>query len=756
MQLPEQVTPEWLQATVPDLTQEELTDLARALRALGWSDADLAVRVLSLRGENVPLHAPEGHETVSYDRTTVPPPSTESDPPSPLGPILTRGSTFAGYLIEAVAGRGGMGVVYRAREARPNRTVALKVIAPELAADTEFRGRFERESDIAATIEHPNVLPIFRAGEDSGLLYLAMRYVEGTDLAAMIADEGRLEPRRAVDVIVAVCDALDAAHARGLVHRDVKPANVLIARQEGMEHVYLTDFGIAKRVDATGGPTLTGFFMGTLDYAAPEQIQGGRVDARTDIYATGCMLFHAVAGSVPFPADNPAARVYAHLSTTPPSLRDVDPTLPEQLDEVVHRAMAKDPNDRYLSAGDLGRAAKLVLEGAPLSRADANIAIGEAADRLAGPIAVRVWPGGGDPKGPSGAVDPDAAAAERARAPDASSQSRIGGDSRRHAAQSGAPVEAAEDESTIGSDIRRIADELKGGFRATASDDVEVEEPVATGDVTQAGLAGSTEDPTGPPTERPAVPAPGRETSVDATPPAGIVLQMWARRRWLAPLAVVTVVAVAIVTVLFPLSSRERSYRGTGAVQSSIAISSVTTFDPFGDGEEHDADLSNLTDGRPDTTWRTQTYLEPFGVGTSNSKPGVGLIIESGGVARHLLVSPDNFGWRAQVYAADRPASSLDGWGAPVARRSGIRGDVSFDLGRRSGHAILLWITELGEGNVAAIRELRLTATATPPPTTVPTVPTVPTATTVTTMTTCGTFKVTVGTAVFQVPNTTC
>jgi hypothetical protein len=316
---------------------------------------------------------------VSDDGGTVPPRASDHDRPSPLTSLLATDTTYAGYVIEGVAGRGGMGVVYRAHEAFPARTVALKVISPELAADAEFRARFVRESNLAATIEHPNVLPIFRAGEEAGLLYLAMRYVEGTDLAALIADRGRLEPRRAVEIVVAVCDALDAAHASGLVHRDVKPANVLIGRQGGKEHVYLTDFGIAKRSDATGGPTMTGSFMGTLDYAAPEQIQSGHVDARTDVYATGCLLYHALAGRVPFPADNAAARVFAHLSTEPPSLRDTDPTLPRQLDGVIHHAMAKDPNDRYLSAGDLGRAAKLALEGESLTRAERNVAAGAAA-----------------------------------------------------------------------------------------------------------------------------------------------------------------------------------------------------------------------------------------------------------------------------------------------------------------------------------------------------------------------------------------
>lgn len=273
-----------------------------------------------------------------------------------------------------------MGVVYRAREDRPARRVALKVISPDLAGDAGFRERFERETELAADIEHSNVLPVYRVGEEAGLLYLITRYVEGTDLAALLAAQGRLEPRRAVGIVAQVCEALDAAHARGLVHRDVKPANVLIATEGGRDHAYLADFGLTKRLDATSGLTRTGTFFGTLDYAAPEQFEGGRVDARTDVYATGCVLYHALTGHVPFPAESAAAGMFAHMSQPPPSLADTDPTIPAALDGVITKAMAKAPDDRYLSAGDLGRAALAAVEGNVLTRAEHSVAVGEAAE----------------------------------------------------------------------------------------------------------------------------------------------------------------------------------------------------------------------------------------------------------------------------------------------------------------------------------------------------------------------------------------
>ena len=185
---------------------------------------------------------------------------------------LTTGSVFAGYRVEEVAGRGGMGVVYRARQARPDRLVALKVVAPEFAADPGFRTRFEHESQIAASIEHPNVIPVYEAGEADGLLFIAMRYVEGSDFGQVV-DDG-IECAAAVQIVDQVARALDAAHARGLVHRDVKPKNILISLSGSRPHAYLTDFGLTKRAAVSGGMTRTGVWVGTLDYAAPEQIEG--------------------------------------------------------------------------------------------------------------------------------------------------------------------------------------------------------------------------------------------------------------------------------------------------------------------------------------------------------------------------------------------------------------------------------------------------------------------------------------------------
>jgi hypothetical protein len=250
-----------------------------------------------------------------------------------------------------------MGMVYRATHVALDRPVALKLITPDLAKEPGFRERFEHESRIAASIDHPHVITVHHAGEENGVLFITMRLIEGADLKALIESEGRVEPRRAARIVNQVASALDAAHARGLVHRDVKPANVLIADVGEREVVYLTDFGLTKRDTSLKGFTRTGEIVGTLDYIAPEQIRGDPVDARTDVYALGCLLFHLITGEVPFPNDVYAAKVFAHLSNPPPDVTSQVPSAGRALDAVVRRAMEKDPARRYQTAGELGQAA---------------------------------------------------------------------------------------------------------------------------------------------------------------------------------------------------------------------------------------------------------------------------------------------------------------------------------------------------------------------------------------------------------------
>jgi Protein kinase domain len=288
---------------------------------------------------------------------------------------LEPGSQIAGCRIEAVAGRGGMGVIYRATEVHLGRPVAVKLIAAERAADEAFRTRFERESRLTASIDHPNVIPVYAAGEEDGVLYLVMRYVAGTDLRSLLKREGRLPPDRAARIVGQVAAGLDAAHAAGLVHRDVKPANVLIA--DG-GHVYLSDFGIVRHVDAETRLTDSGEWLGSVDFMAPEHLQGRPTDARTDVYSLGCLLYMALTGEAPFRRDTVAATITAHLHERPPRPSRTA-GVPEPFDRVIGRALAKDPAERYPSAGDLARAAAAAARGEPVTESERSVARGPAA-----------------------------------------------------------------------------------------------------------------------------------------------------------------------------------------------------------------------------------------------------------------------------------------------------------------------------------------------------------------------------------------
>ena len=272
---------------------------------------------------------------------------------------LPEGAVFAGHRIDGVAGRGGMGVVYKATHLALDHIVALKVIAPELAGDQRFRERFVRESRTAVSIRHPNVVQVRHAGEEDGVLFVTMDYIEGSDLRAVIATERRLEPVRVALIIAQVAAALDAAHERGLVHRDVKPGNVLIEARDGDEHVFLTDFGLTKRMSGATELTASGAFIGTLEYMAPEQIRGGELDARTDVYALGGVAFAALTGEPPFGrVDGDVAKLYAHLNDPVPRASDRADGLPPAIDPVLEKAMAKKPEGRHASAGEFARALK--------------------------------------------------------------------------------------------------------------------------------------------------------------------------------------------------------------------------------------------------------------------------------------------------------------------------------------------------------------------------------------------------------------
>jgi serine/threonine-protein kinase len=287
---------------------------------------------------------------------------------------LAPGSDFGDWRIDQLIGRGGMGVVYRATDRRLNRPVAIKLIADDRAEDQAFRERFEREAQLTASIDHPNVIPVYAAGEIDGQLYLATRFVDGTDLQECLRRDGPLYPQRAADVVQQVGEALDAAHAAGLVHRDVKPANVLLSGR----HAYLSDFGLTRSVTAEAQLTDTDERLGTVDFMSPEQLRGRRLDARSDVYALGCLLFTVLTGRPPFHRSTAAATITAHLESPPPRASD-HPGVPDEFDEVIERALEKDPERRYPSAGDLGRAAVAAAQGQTTRELGHSVARGDAA-----------------------------------------------------------------------------------------------------------------------------------------------------------------------------------------------------------------------------------------------------------------------------------------------------------------------------------------------------------------------------------------
>ena len=291
--------------------------------------------------------------------------------------MLEEGDRLGDFVILELIGEGGMGAVYLARDERLGRQVALKVIAPQLAHDPEFQERFEFEARSAAAIDHPNVVSVYSAGSNEGRLFIAMRYVEGTDLRTLLRDEGPLSPEAAMAVLGDVASALDAAHAAGLVHRDVKPANVLLAGAPGEGTAYLTDFGLTKGLQGNSAQlTGTGQWIGTVDYVAPEQITTGVVDARTDVYGLGCVLYEMVTGSPPFSGSD-MQKMWHQVNEPVPAMGEGNP-----LDAVIARATAKDPEDRFKSAGDLARAAEAAVGGTVSDVPEHSVATGAAAAGL--------------------------------------------------------------------------------------------------------------------------------------------------------------------------------------------------------------------------------------------------------------------------------------------------------------------------------------------------------------------------------------
>ncbi|MEX2253327.1 MAG: serine/threonine-protein kinase, partial [Thermoleophilaceae bacterium] len=255
--------------------------------------------------------------------------------------MLSPGSTIAGYEVEGVVGSGGIGILYRARQVRLDRPVALKLVEPDVAQEPVVREQLRREARTVAALDHPNIVPLYEAGEEDGTVYIVTRWLDGTELGTLIRRDGPLEPGRAARIAAQIASALEVAHEQGLIHRDIKPSNAIVTAED---HVYLTDFGLTKRAESASGLTVAAQMLGTIDYVAPEQIEGNEPDARGDVYGLACVLFETLTGSAPFADESGGmAKMWAHINAEPPSVREQRPDVPQALDDLIRRALAKTP-----------------------------------------------------------------------------------------------------------------------------------------------------------------------------------------------------------------------------------------------------------------------------------------------------------------------------------------------------------------------------------------------------------------------------
>jgi hypothetical protein len=514
-----------------------------------------------------------------YGEVDVPePPAT----PVPTEMIAPGAMIAARYRLVSRIAQGGMAEVWEAVDEVLTRPVAVKILLPRLAADKAFVTRFRREAVAAARLSDPHVVSIYDTCSEGDTEAIVMELVRGTTLRRYLDEQSSVHPRRAVDIAVQIAAALDHAHANGLIHRDVKPGNILLS-EDG--RVLVTDFGIAKAAEAASDLTETGQVVGTAKYLSPEQVQGVPLDARSDVYALGVVLYEMLCGRPPFAGDNATSTAVARLTSEPLRPRQVRAGLPRALEEIVLRAMARDPDDRYASAAEL----RAALASVDLSR-----------------------------------VEPD-------------------------------------------DDDTRLPE-------ATA---VAAPRPVAW-------------------SQAPA-PAPPRFAQTE--------------RSWLVPAALIVVVAVTLAVVGTVLGRTEVGQDLFGAVREAapgadprgpLPIVAVSAFDPQsqgGSGREHDDELPLLLDPDPSSAWTTERYE---GRDLGGLKEGVGVVLELDEARElgSLAVASPTVDWAAEVYVAEEPATDLSGWGPPVATAEGIEGDARFDLQGRRGRAVLLWITDLGDGTV--------------------------------------------------------
>jgi hypothetical protein len=532
---------------------------------------------------------------------------------------LNPGDLLGDFRILKQIGRGGMGVVYLARDERLERRVALKVIAPSLAADTDFRERFIAEARSAAAIDHDKAVPVYSAGIADDNLHMAMRYIEGTDLRALLAESGPLQPAEAVAIVADVAAALDAAHAAGFVHRDVKPANILLRGETGGRSAYLTDFGLTKGSDEATSLTRTGQWVGTIDYVAPEQIQSGRIDARTDVYALGCVLYEALSGSAPYAGDD-LQKMWGHVNEPFPVPAGATPG--EPLVPVLARATAKDPQERFPSAGDLAKAAAAALGGGAVDSPEHSVATGAAATGLAETATAQRLPAGAHDR----TVADGRSRQERPEPATQRMSSPAGGGRGGRGWRTGAIIGGA---TVIAAGLIAAAALVAGGDSGGTATTVTTTQPVTDHDDMRGGGKGSTE---------PELPARRDEC----------VLGVYVKER----------VGGAPYTSCSFAREVAREYRDSGQADTFTAFSPVT-------GERYEMACEGATTVRCSNGESAIVYLVPGllpggGGGDTGTTSSAELGDWPGGSGYSAMLGAFSSEWRAQERMGEASARGLD------------------------------------------------------------------------------------------------
>ncbi len=489
------------------------------------------------------------------------------------------------YALTHLLARGGMADVWQANDTLLQRQVAVKILHPHLAADATFVARFRTEAVAAARLHHRSIVAIFDTCSENGVEAIVMELIRGHTLREEIDTHGPLDPTMVISIGADVADALEASHRAGLIHRDVKPANILLCADQ---RVMVTDFGIAKIQDTTDR-TQHGTMLGSVKYLSPEQVEGNPVDGRSDVYSLGIVLYETLTGRVPFSADTPAATALARLHTVPTRPHQLRPGIPLPLDDVVMKALAREPDNRFASAAEL-EAALLATRGAPLH------------------------------------VDPD---------------------------------------------ITEVSPRPTPAARAV------------------------------PPPSQPGGPGSDRPARPPGPPPTS-------RRGWGAALVVLVMVAVALIVaavlVLRTNTGKELADQvthptGTDPTAAPAAFTSARPFDPLGDQDEDGLHAANAIDGDPTTYWHTEYYTDRK-FSSNAKKTGVGLVVgtDKAGPLTTMKVTSPTQDWAAEIYVSNQLHETLADWGDPVAAKTGITGDTTFDLKGATGQYVLIWITDLGTG----------------------------------------------------------